>query len=296
MAPVRGVLLLALLLPIPAEAFECTRVKRNDPSSLSQVWQQRCIPYSINRGGGLFASEANRAIVRASFARWAIATCNDLEFRELGETTQTGAFFQEEPKRNVNAVAAIESQAELDELVKLGMWGDQQLVAVTLTRYAPATGEIVDADILLNSVKFSFEDVAPGTVCRQNEKRHDLENTLVHEIGHFLGFDHVLDPDATMFASAVACETVKRDLAPDDESAVCTTYPKGKPSAACTRPTNNDYEGQGTSGFRRQCENRDTSGDGGGLSCATGSAAWWAALALLAWRRRAARPDGTTGR
>jgi MYXO-CTERM domain-containing protein len=53
---------------------------------------------------------------------------------------------------------------------------------------------------------------------------HDLESTLTHELGHLLGLGHSTEPDATMFATGTECETLKRDLSPDDEAGLDHLY------------------------------------------------------------------------
>jgi hypothetical protein len=70
--------------------------------------------------------------------------------------------------------------------------------------------------------------------CRNTTRAFDLRNTLVHEMGHFIGFDHTPVQDATMFASADTCEVAKRDLASDDMMGVCAVYPKGGDTRTCT--------------------------------------------------------------
>jgi MYXO-CTERM domain-containing protein len=132
-----------------------------------------------------------------------------------------------------------------------------------------STGVIVDADIEVNAKNFVWGDVAlqPGT-------KQDLQSTLTHEMGHLLGFDHTCvmagapgapplddmgnpvpscdDASAavratTLFPSVTPNDVSKRTLEPDDQRAVCTTYPAsdagapdpdaGLPTyAACTAP------------------------------------------------------------
>ena len=114
-----------------------------------------------------------------------------------------------------------------------------------------ATGEIVEGDIEINAHDFAWADLdlTPGAVDRQ-----DLQNVLTHEIGHLLGFadscwtagtaptrplDDTGQPapacdqasaavrDTTMFRAQPVGETQKRTLAPDDQKALCDTYPSG---------------------------------------------------------------------
>jgi len=115
----------------------------------------------------------------------------------------------------------------------------------------PEDGEILDADIELNSDLFSWADIPDGlTSIRGYEGTHDLRSALVHEMGHLLGLWHNchvdgetplpddqgrLSPDclnvtgdmrlATMF-SEIEKETIdKRTLSDDELTAICAIYP-----------------------------------------------------------------------
>jgi hypothetical protein len=158
-------------------------------------------------------------------------------------------------------------------------------------------GEIVDADIELNAVRFTFDDTgAPAAI--------DLQTVLAHEAGHAVGLDHTcyanrasapllddrgepqpycfpvsaLPPSvtaATMFNFTTPGETEKRGPTDDEQRAVCSIYAGYSGSCA------------GAAGDER-------SGCSSGLPGARGArwgalgAAVLAALALgaRAWRRR----------
>jgi hypothetical protein len=120
---------------------------------------------------------------------------------------------------------------------------------------ADDAGEILDADIEINGVFFRFttQDCDPGA------GELDLQNTLTHEMGHFLGLDHTcfdgigdppLDdqglpvprcsgtlPDeirlATMFPVAHACDDFMRTPEPDDVDGICGVYPIDLDPGAC---------------------------------------------------------------
>ena len=180
-----------------------------------------------------------------------------------------------------------------------------QATAITTIFYnsapgKPADGTILDADIELNQVNFTFVNLPAATQARPGTSRADLENTLTHELGHLQGLDHICrdsatlgDPvdgngqpipdcievrqnpvkfrellEATMYNfTESAAEIKKRTPEADDQNALSAVYPTDKDPKQCKRP-----------------------GEGG---CAVGGrgdkGAWaLAGLALLAWwgRRR----------
>jgi hypothetical protein len=108
-------------------------------------------------------------------------------------------------------------------------------LAITTVTYETGTGELLDADIEVNDSGFRFSACDPPGC----DVRHDLKNTLTHEMGHVLGLDHPpVDggPDAleaTMYASATEGDLQKRDLAADDIAGLCTLFPTGEPAGNC---------------------------------------------------------------
>ncbi|HEV7798953.1 MAG TPA: matrixin family metalloprotease [Pyrinomonadaceae bacterium] len=121
----------------------------------------------------------------------------------------------------------------------LAMFGEGNTTARTRVFYDPNTGEITEADIVINPYPYSetgsllqfSTDAAPGT--------YDLESTLAHEIGHLLGLNHSQVIGATMQASQALNgtygqpATTERTLSDADQSAVRSLYgPKEKTEKA----------------------------------------------------------------
>lgn len=233
--------------PRDARAFQCTAVTNARPA-LTQAWNQRCIPYYIDRRGTLIAGDAGKQLIAQSFRVWSGNACTDLEFVDAGETDLGASFDPKHPSQNQNVIVSIEDPNDLDAFPQDG------LLAITLTSYSVETGEIFDADILLNGVDFDFGDVGDPRNCMLGRMAYDLRNTLIHEMGHFIGFDHEVDRESTMFASAEKCEIKKRDLSDDDRLGLCTVYPKDQPTMTCAPPPGGYDSGAGCADeFRCQC-------------------------------------------
>jgi len=87
---------------------------------------------------------------------------------------------------------------------------DPAALAVTVTTYDADSGRITDSDIVVNAERYSWSAASDASSCRA---AYDLQDVLTHELGHAFGLAHdTSDPAATMFPTADACETSKRDL------------------------------------------------------------------------------------
>lgn len=58
-------------------------------------------------------------------------------------------------------------------------------------------GDILDADIELNDINFTFAILPTTNMPRSGTSLADLENTLTHELGHLQGLDHTCTDAAT---------------------------------------------------------------------------------------------------
>ncbi|MFO0746059.1 MAG: matrixin family metalloprotease [Myxococcota bacterium] len=122
-----------------------------------------------------------------------------------------------------NVIVFIHSQAKwVAAKADGGLGNSPTWIAITKIAHNTKTGEIVDADIEINDGGFKFStDGTPGA------DEVDFQSMLTHEVGHYFGLDHSLDPTATMFASysrTADGATQARTLAPDDEAGICELY------------------------------------------------------------------------
>lgn len=157
------------------------------------------------------------------------------------ETTDASfASWNEAPGSYIRTVSAGTAEVVVDNVdminvitfIEDGWEHAPAALAIASVTYSPC-GEIVDTDIELNADEWAFRILGNGPVLAS---RHDLQNTLTHEIGHLLGLDHCHDdavvgvPDceeATMRVQTEAGETRMRELSADDLAAIAHVYPVG---------------------------------------------------------------------
>jgi hypothetical protein len=220
----RSLIVLALVAPAPAAwAYKCTRTAITSGPSLT--WRARQVSWVLDSDltGDIADKAATRAAIEASFQAWTDVPCSDL------------AFVLAEVRGDVVAEAPDAGPFEnVVTFVASGWDYDRAIIALTTTTFDDR-GQIKDADIELNDQHFEF--FVDGKACAPAVGRMDLRNTLTHEVGHVLGLDHPpIGPayeDATMYASAPPCETIKRSLADDDMAGLCAIYPIGAANQPC---------------------------------------------------------------
>ncbi len=241
---------LSFTLPaVPAFAY----VRYRSESDCPYAWRARSIPVTGYPQGlaGMTVEQITAAAFGAA-AVWskgdpALAACTDLD---LKVTMKPSAAKPPAAKYDhVNNLVFLADNWCPPETVGTPDCRAAAALAITSV-FAKTWGEIVDADIEVNGVNFVWGDLLGSTAAAGSQ---DLQNALTHELGHLIGLDHtcLLDPkpdpvldDAglvvplcisaseavratTMFASADPGDTTKRDLDPDDQRAVCETYPRG---------------------------------------------------------------------
>jgi uncharacterized protein (TIGR03382 family) len=262
----------ALLAPAPAAAFiRTTTCVPDNPAHpfacldgeepLPIAWPDACVGYEVQQDGTRDFPDADAlaAIIDEAFAVWRDVECATFEAVRIGLTAS-----------RVVGVTDGQPNGNIVLFVDNGWRHARNIQALTSVSYRPSNGEIADADIEMNSEFFAFGVVDASSAAGTT----DLLNTLVHEVGHFVGLDHttgdgfVGDPAdvslATMFAAAQAGEIGKRTLEDDDIAGVCAIYPSPDGRNACSCPP----EGCAEAESRRGC-----------ASAGPGALGW--ALALL---------------
>ena len=212
-------------------------VRSQTTDGLAISWGQSCIPYFLNERGSddVDLASLERAVLD-SFDAWGANACTGLQLVYGGLTPTDGVGYQTSGA-NANVVVFREGSSD---------WiHPRDVIALTTVTYCKRIGgqctyigQILDADIEMNGafVGFSISD-------NPSLNRFDLQNSLTHEVGHLLGFDHNCseaaqscseqDRLATMYESAPAEEIQKRSLEPDDLDGVCNVYPRMDPLPDC---------------------------------------------------------------
>ncbi len=197
--------LLLAWVATPGAAYEL----KTDGTGSPLHWPEMPVSYAVAADGSrdLPIAAAERS-VRAAFDAWDEVHGAKVEFRYDGVVDGLEAGY-DRADGAVNHNAVVWSR---------DLWDfEPDALAITLTLYRRGTGELVDADILINERSYEW---GVG-----EEVENDLQNAITHEIGHFLGLGHSDVREATMYPSAAAFEMKKRSLHDDDENAVLTLYP-----------------------------------------------------------------------
>ncbi len=249
-------LLTVLVTPAaPASAY----VRYRSTDGCPYGWRMRDLPitgYPQGLAGldeGQIANAATQAALAWSKGSDALGSCTDLDLQVTMQSLDVPAPVAKYDHQNI---LVFRGDAWCPDPIKdPANCKDAYALAITSVFAGTKSGEIFDADIEVNALKWTWGDLVttPDSGIKQ-----DLQNALTHEMGHFIGLDHTCymfdakhprpvdnngnpvpdcsDPTlsdsiraTTMFASADPGDTSKRTLEPDDQQAVCDSYPIGRP-------------------------------------------------------------------
>jgi len=169
------------------------------------------VPYVINPSGAVKQGLAQSDVVariKASLESWDAAVSKEL--------------YNDDPVVDTKAKARLDYKNVIT-------WARLQpgVVAVATIWYYSATGEIVDADIELNSYyKWGIDPDGEGTNYTLTD-RFDIQNVVTHEAGHWSGLDDIYDDTywaMTMYGYTHYGETIKISLEPGDIAGVRAVY------------------------------------------------------------------------
>jgi uncharacterized protein (TIGR03382 family) len=254
---------------LPAAGKQTTRkFVRNGPTKGGGnflKWASGCVQITYaDEGTSHIPGDGEFTVLDATLATWTDVACAYISLTPIGRVADA-----EVGKDRVNLVKFRDQRwcrpAVDDDPERCH---SSQAAAITTLAFvddadSDRDGEIVDADIEFNGVDFAIsvnDESEDGNSCHA-----DLANTMTHELGHVLGFDHTcvlpgqsatvdhtgtlvptcreaLDAgdvritESTMFAAQECGEEKKATLDVDDQEAVCAVYPVAEDPQSCERP------------------------------------------------------------
>lgn len=236
-----------------------------DPSVGCQYWTDATIPWvqatQGNTGPSPTPGDTEFTSITASFQSWQAQSnlCGNFTLQEAARIPdRTIGYKQETGAVNQNLVLfrpglCTQIAPSGDSCFQAGTCGNQfdcfeydpGNIAITTTTFSSRTGRIFDADIELNGTKVLTTVDSPPCPrtgpFTQACVAFDVQNTMTHEIGHFMGLSHAASATSTMYFQASPGELIKRNLDADTRRFVCDAYPRGLPSQPCViRPASAD--------------------------------------------------------
>jgi hypothetical protein len=213
---------------------------RSTPSGKHIHWAKSSVTVYIDGSVKRLGASADEAVMQA-FGQWVGS-----DPKLPGLSFDTGKTSSEPRQDGMSTVS----------YAKISVPGHERDVAITVTYSNDKTGEIVEADVVLNALypmgtltprvqgQDASDHVHSGSSNKSNsedesidcENRYDAQNVVTHEAGHFFGLgEDMTERKATMFLSIDECETHKRVLSATDAQAITTLYAQSEdPGAAQT--------------------------------------------------------------
>lgn len=228
-----------LKLP-PGAAPECaqnTIVNLCSTQGMPLVWPDGCVWFGIEASGSPklgISKDQLHDVVKAAFAAWTAVDCGGGQHPSLAvaDTDELyGSIECATPEFNPKAANAnvwLFSDSEWTH-------PESEAFAITLSTVNIVTGEVYDADVLLNSFGENMAVEPRGDQAK-------LLNVVTHEVGHYLGLGHSTDPTAMMYGYY---SPQRAKLSDDDRDGICAAYPPTR-GGACAEP-------EPQFGFSRYC-------------------------------------------
>ena len=249
----------------------------------SLFWPDACVTYAVQVNGsslrGISAFDTDQAM-QGAFLAWLGTECPGGGHPSLGVIPLGGARCDRAEYNPPEQGRPLSPNANL-VIFRDDGWpypNERYVIARTSITFDVITGAIFDADIEINSFRNEFST-------GEDQSSNDLQGVLTHEVGHFLGLDHSLVENATMFADYALSNLGTRTLASDDRAGICSIYaPAAEPALECPGSTGPHH------GYSSDCGS-DAHADASCLSLAGSTPAgrgrgWvWATLGLLGLAR-----------
>jgi hypothetical protein len=267
------------LTPTPPGCTENTGADYCPKEGLPLYWKTPCLSFSVQHDGSASSHISAGVLeqqVQTAYDTWMSVTCigggsPNLFVAAYPEANCGAVGYQERgPNQNLWVFRDTDWEKEI---------GDRGIIALTTLTVNETNGEILDADVELNSTNHVFTTDNQGV-------ETDLLSVILHESGHVLGIDHAPGDLSTMSDSYNLGSIDKQTLEADDVDAICAIMPPGQLPEVC------DPEPLG--GFSTECAGQP---HGGCCSVARGRVGSGTVgvfgvglLVLLGLRRRTPKP------
>mgnify|MGYP000844772910 CR=1 FL=1 len=224
LASVAAVVAVAALALPPREAAAFCRTTTESTlgggcasTGLPLYWKYRCVGFRLTEAGTAEVpfDRVQETAVRA-FESWSKPSCSSgtpsVDVSYLG-TTKTDKVEFDVKGTKANIV-----------VFRDNAWPYEDTLAIALTTltYDKRQGEILDADIEVNSHAVAI--VAKDSSIPLKGSEYDLSTILTHEAGHFLGLAHSEVRDATMYYKYNPGTVDQGTLKDDDAAGICAIY------------------------------------------------------------------------
>lgn len=201
-----------------------------DAYELSGLWWNldrypNGVPYTINPLGGLCYGLSTGAVVseiKAALENWDLAV--DYENYESCKTTYHVELYNDDVTVDYFARAS----TWLPDYRNVITWGllRPKVIAVASIWYVSETGEIVDADIILNYLyRWGIDPDDEGSA--KLSHAFDIQNIVTHEAGHWTGLTDLYNEEyseMTMYGHTKYGEVKKVSLEPGDIAGAQKVY------------------------------------------------------------------------
>jgi hypothetical protein len=220
--------------PISADVRSGSPGYRATSTGKDQHWAKKALTVYVDDSVKQLGPSADEAVMQA-FGTW---VGSDQRLPDLSFDTVKGSAIPKNDGKSTVSFGRITAP------------GHEKDVAITITYSNDKTGEIIEADVILNALYPMGLLTAKGHGAGEGDKddkddnksqhratdessdcrnRYDVQNVITHEAGHFFGLgEDMTERDATMFLSINQCETHKRFLAVTDTTAITTLYAKSE--------------------------------------------------------------------
>lgn len=226
----------------PADWSSSDTCKKAGASGAPLWWRSSCVGYDLNANASRHVDFSDFTdAVHAAFSAWTGATCHagddvkaatsrvSIDVRDLGPVACARATYDKTgPNQNVITFHDDQWPHEAADRAATGA-AKSPTIALTTVTFDPESGEIVDADVEINSADYAV--VPFSTMSAPQPDAVDLQAVLTHELGHFLGLAHSPEVSSVMNPSGDADTgnaVPKRELRREDVEGICAIYPSDR--------------------------------------------------------------------